>query len=129
MVRMILLASAMSCSLAAILSSSAEAQAPIGPGDGIPIGPSGGGGAPALQAKARVFSVARDEQGKPVMCEAGFFIHSVLATATTDNGIVPVTLVDAKMNPIPEGVWTPASGFKVTNPPGAKVNVILICGN
>jgi hypothetical protein len=103
-----------------LISSSADAQL------NVPLGPSGG--PPALQAKAKVFSVAPKDQGQDFMCEAGF-VHSVLATAGPDNGIVPIELLDAAKKKITKGDWTSASGFKFAKSTDVDVNVIFICGN
>ena len=101
----------------ALLTTAANATMP-------PIPPP----APALTAKAKVFNIAPKDQEQDFMCEAGHVL-SVVAISDHDNGLVPVVLIDAQKNAIPDGVWASASGFRFAKKIATKVNVTFICGN
>ena len=43
--------------------------------------------------------------------------------------VVSITFVDQSKNPVPNGVWSSAYGFRLTHRQNVMINVAMICGN
>jgi len=81
-----------------------------------------------IPSKVKVFLVSPEESDQNFMCEGGR-VQSVLAYAIAEHRIVSITFLDQSKNPIAEGVWSSAYGFRLTHRQNVKINVNLICGN
>jgi hypothetical protein len=79
-------------------------------------------------SKVKVFLIAPEESDQDFMCESGR-VQSVLAYAIAEHRIVSITFLDQSKNPVAEGVWSSAYGFRLTHRQNVKINVTLICGN
>jgi hypothetical protein len=79
-------------------------------------------------SRVKVFLISPEESDEVFMCEDGR-IQSVLATAIAEHRLVSITFVDQSKNPVPNGVWSSAYGFRLTHRQNVMINVAMICGN
>lgn len=79
-------------------------------------------------SKVKVLLIEPEESDRDFMCEAGR-VQSVLATALADHRVVSVVFLDQSKEPIPDGVWSSAYGFRLAHRQNIKVRAALICGN
>ncbi len=81
-----------------------------------------------IAPQTKTFVISPDDREQDFMCQAGY-LESVLATATAENRVVSVILLDENKNPIPDGAWASASGFRLRRKWEVKVRVIMVCGS
>jgi hypothetical protein len=119
------------CILAHADDNASPPAAPSPPPSTAPFGgpsPTPSATPSVVPSKVKVFLIAPQESDQDFMCESGR-VQSVLAYAIAEHRIVSVTFLDQSKNPIAEGVWSSAYGFRLTHRQNVKINVALICGN
>jgi hypothetical protein len=114
--------------LCAVLASGAAFADDAAPPTSSQPSPSEPSPAPALPSKAKVFLISPEQSQQDFMCEAGR-LQSLLPSALAEHRMVSITLLDQTRNPIPDGVWTSAYGFRLTHKQSVLINVVMICGD
>ncbi len=83
---------------------------------------------PTVASKVRVFVIPPEESDQKFMCESGR-VQSVLAHAIAEHRIVSIVFLDQSGEPIPEGAWASAYGFRLLHRQSIKVEAAMICGD